>query len=253
MRCCGSLRLSLSRQSREPCRWLQSTLGPLPKSNSHLVIGRAAKSRPGRRQRFGGAVGAAHRLPCGARPCGPVAQLASFAALSALRHVQRVRGRCALARAGHKASAPRRPAGALPPARARLCGSSRGARFGNQPRWPSRRAVPGRGDLWGGEERRTGVGARSALRRLTRRTCLSAESAANEASCAARPQAEHRSAVGAERRPPHHEPLPGAACRDAQDSRLSRMFVNSRKWLQRDTQRAHVFDASWVAHKALGD
>jgi len=31
------------------------------------------------------------------------------------------------------------------------------------------------------------------------------------------------------------------------------MFVNSRKWLQRDTQRAHVFDASWVAHKALGD
>ena len=36
------------------------------------------------------------RVLCDARPCGPVAELASFAALSALRHPRRVRGRCAL-------------------------------------------------------------------------------------------------------------------------------------------------------------
>ncbi len=86
--------------------------------------------------------------------------------------------------------------------------------------WTSRQAVPGRGDLWGGEEHRAGVGARSALRGLTRRGCPSAVSAANVASCAARPQAEHRSEVGARRRPPQHEPLPGAACRDAPSQRM---------------------------------
>ena len=58
------------------------------------------------------------------------------------------------------------------------------------------------------------LGARSALRYLTRRHCLSAENAANAASFAARPRPEHRSEVGASR-PPQHEPLPGAACRDA--------------------------------------
>jgi hypothetical protein len=79
----------------------------------------------------------------------------------------------------------------------------------------SRQAAPGGGDFWGGEERRTGVGARSALRELTRRICLSAVSEANVASYATRPQAEHRSGVGAQRRPPRHEPAPGAACRDA--------------------------------------
>jgi hypothetical protein len=39
---------------------------------------------------------AALRVPCGARPCGPVAQLATFAALTALGQVRRVRSRCAL-------------------------------------------------------------------------------------------------------------------------------------------------------------
>ena len=37
----------------------------------------------------------------------------------------------------------------------------------------SRQALCGGGDLWGGEEHRLGVGARSALRCLTRRSCLS--------------------------------------------------------------------------------
>jgi len=175
----------------------------------------AAKSPPARRQRFGAAAAAAHRLPCGARPCCPSHN--SLRSLRSLRsnRVRQVRSRGALARAGHKTSAPRRPAGALPPARARHCRYSDDRRCERQCGWPSRQAVPGRGDLWGGEEHRAGVGARSALRGLTRRTCPSAVSAANVASRAARPQAEHRSGVGAERRPLHHESLPGAACRDA--------------------------------------
>ena len=86
----------------------------------------------------------------------------------------------------------------------------------------ARRAVPGAGDLCGGEERRTSVGARSALRRLTRRNCLSVVSAANAASFATRLKAEHHSAVGAQRRPPQHEPPAGSACRAAPEPRESR-------------------------------
>jgi len=77
----------------------------------------------------------------------------------------------------------------------------------------ARQAVPGGGDFCGGEERRPSVGARSALRKLTRRSCLSVESAANAASSAPRLKAEHHSAVGAKRRPPQHESPPGIACR----------------------------------------
>ena len=80
----------------------------------------------------------------------------------------------------------------------------------------ARQAVPGGGDFCGGEERRTSVGARSALRRLNRRSCLSGESAANAASSATRLKTEHRSGVGAQRRPPQHEPPAGTACRAAQ-------------------------------------
>jgi hypothetical protein len=41
--------------------------------------------------------------------------------------------------------------------------------------------VPGGGDFWGDEQRRAGVGARSAPQQLTRRVCLSR---ANEVSVA---------------------------------------------------------------------
>ena len=51
----------------------------------------------------------------------------------------------------------------------------------------ARRAVPGRGDLWGGEERSAEVGARSAIRDLTRRGCLSAAPEGRVASSATRP------------------------------------------------------------------
>ncbi len=83
---------------------------------------------------------------------------------------------------------------------------------------PERWAAPGGGDFCGDEERRFEVGARSALRQLTCRSCLSAVSAANVASSAARPRTEHRSAVDAQHRPPQHEPPPGAARRDARTS-----------------------------------
>ena len=80
---------------------------------------------------------------------------------------------------------------------------------------PSRQAAPGGGDLWSDEDRRPGVGARSALRGLTRHSCLSAVSKANAASSATRPLAENRSAVGAQRRPRKPEPSAGTVWRDA--------------------------------------
>ena len=58
-----------------------------------------------------------------------------------------------------------------------------------------RESVPGGGDFCGGEEHRAGVGARSALQKLTHRGCPSGESEANAASSAVRPQPEHRSEV----------------------------------------------------------
>ena len=80
----------------------------------------------------------------------------------------------------------------------------------------AQRAAPGGGDFCGGEERRPSVGARSALRELTRRSYLSAESEANAASSATRLKDEHRSGVGASLRPPQHEPPAGTACGAAQ-------------------------------------
>jgi hypothetical protein len=85
----------------------------------------------------------------------------------------------------------------------------------NEREEPSRQAVPAGGDLWSDEDRRTGVGARSALRELTRRNCLSATNEVSEASSATRPLAENRSAVGAVRRPRNHEPPAGTAWRGA--------------------------------------
>ena len=66
-----------------------------------------------------------------------------------------------------------------------------------------RQAVSGGGDLWGAEEHSPGVGARSALRRHSRRGCLSGENAVNAASSATRPLGEHRRAVGGA---PHDRP-----------------------------------------------
>ncbi len=78
-----------------------------------------------------------------------------------------------------------------------------------------RQALCGGRDLCGGEERRFGVGARSALRHLARRSCLSGVRKAHAASSAARPRIEHHSAVEAKRRPPQCERLSHKACREA--------------------------------------
>jgi hypothetical protein len=63
----------------------------------------------------------------------------------------------------------------------------------------------------------------SALRELTCRSCSNAATAGRGVSSAARPWCEHRSGVGAQRRPPQHEPPAGSACRDARtrDERTS--------------------------------
>ena len=96
----------------------------------------------------------------------------------------------------------------------------------------SRWVAPGGGEFCGDEKRTPGVGARSALPQLTRRDCLNEASAASGVSFATRPQAEHRSGVGAQRRPPQHEPPAGSACRDTRtrhESSHKRMSATGRK------------------------
>lgn len=80
----------------------------------------------------------------------------------------------------------------------------------------SRWGVLAGGDLGSAEKRRAMGGARSALRGLTRRNCLSGVSAANEASFSARPSSEHRRGAGAQRRPLPYEPPANTPRRDAQ-------------------------------------
>jgi hypothetical protein len=164
---------------------------------------------------------------------GRAAELASFAALTALEQLQRVSSRSARDCAptpglrcspSHTQPGTGRPhalrdrsffgkgvrqaqgieptACRAPQARvwARAGLDARRLTFSNKEQSVPRQAVGGcaLGRLCGGEERRVSVGARTrALRELTRRNCLSAVSAANEASFAARPKSEHRSAVGA--------------------------------------------------------
>jgi hypothetical protein len=104
--------------------------------------------------------------------------------------------------------------------RARAGLDARLSPFSNKEISVPRQAVGGCAEarLCGGEERRVSVGARTrALRELTRRNCSSATNAVSEASFAARPKPEHRSAVGAtgaDRRsgaPPHTRPRLGAS------------------------------------------
>jgi hypothetical protein len=88
--------------------------------------------------------------------------------------------------------------------------------------WTSRRAAPGGGDLWGDEERRAEVGARQRASSTDSRRLFEGSERSERSELAARPRTEHRSAVGAKRRPLHHEPSPGAACRDAPTSAETR-------------------------------
>ena len=156
------------------------------------------------------------RLPCGARSRGPSQN--SLRSLRSLRSNRRATSQSTkrAARAGHEPCAPQRRRGALRPARTRLCGNVGGLRRKATPDAScSRRAVAGRGDFWGGEEHRSRVGARSALRRLTRGRCLNAASAASVvSSCGATlDRAPQRSRSDSADRP-SMSPCRLAACRD---------------------------------------
>ena len=164
--------------------------------------------------RFGGRL---RRLPCGARSRGPVAQLAARTGVRYAQTVATSQSTKRAARAGHELCAPRRLTGASRPAAApasrqrlacstkrhRRCLASGGTRQG---RFVRRRGTQHRG------RRAYSHASSSDLPRLFER------SAQRVASYAARPRGEYRSAVGPQGRPPHHEPLPGAARRDAPTS-----------------------------------
>jgi len=173
-----------------------------------------AKGRPGGARPATEAVGAARRLPSGARLHGPAHN--SLRSLRSLRS-DRMRQKClrsALrARAVNPALLGASHAGRAPPGRP-FAATSEGARR-TPTRHPERQAVPRRRAVCGAEQRSLKGGARSALRYLTCRICLSAVSVANEASYAARPSCEQRRAVGAQHRPPQPARLRGTACRDA--------------------------------------
>ncbi len=133
---------------------------------------------------------------------------------------------------GHEPCAARRRTGAAPAARPRLCqtalalyGEGNGARQASslpcsgasRARCPRSAFFLLRGSAplakpWAGVRRRACAaassagfagGARSALRQLTRRACLSAANAVSEASCATARKPEQHSAVGPQGRPPH--------------------------------------------------
>ena len=123
----------------------------------------------------------------------------------------------ALRARGHESCAPQRRPMSLPThTRPRLC------RHHSAPRQTARALQRGGrypvGAIYGAASS-AGLRAARAARfvHLTRRDCSSATTEGSEASFSARPQTEQHSGVGAQRRPPHHEPLPGTACRAARN------------------------------------
>ena len=167
------------------------------------VSNAAAVARRGGRYPVGahaGVVGAARRLRCGAQP--GVASRNSLRSLRSLRSKTRdesvVDARCARR---PRACAPRhsrnRPHRVPPAAHPTV--------LAVRSRATNASAKAGVGSLWRASEapRSTGlVAARaSAHQELTRRGCLSAVSAANEASSATGHKTAHRRGVGAQRRP----------------------------------------------------
>ena len=169
---------------------------------------RAGKAVAGRRAslRFRRSARCAVRLPCAARHCGPVAQLA------ALGQARRVRSRGALrARAappvllGAAIRCARRPATALQSTVASLVRAGPPANTSRRC-WAKGWAGRPRSEFWRrGAQASRPARAQRAPRELTRGICLSAAPAGREASCAAGREAEHRRAACAQRRPPKLE------------------------------------------------
>ena len=183
-----------------------------------VVVSVRAKGRAGRLLRLDEAACAARRLPCGARPRGPSHNSLRCAPLEQMR---RVRARGALPRAATRppllgASYALRSLPAHPFAGGRSsCRRVVGAESGIQPHsapvqcgldariaptpsqklvsLPARLRAGGHGsELGGAEQHRARGRARSAPRALTRRCCLSGESAANAASSATGHETEQR-------------------------------------------------------------
>ena len=173
---------------------------------------------------------AALRVPCDARLAGPVAELAAFASLSALRHLQRVSSRSALrARPATLcfSAAPIRPAQAAPaalPATGRVFDEARAAKA-------SATGHPGGAQRACEAPSSTGFGARarSALRELTRRACSTTVSVANEGSCATGPRtrAAQGSRSAAKTASPARRALPG--CPVAAPLQAKRKFDDSHR------------------------
>ena len=176
------------------------------------------------------------RVPCDARLAGPVAELAAFAALSTLRHLQRVSSRSALrARPATLcfSAAPIRPAQAAPaalPAAWRVFDESPATTAAATGR-------PGSAQRACEAPSRTGFGARarSALPDLTRCRCLSAVSAANAASSATGPGARASQGTRSAAKGQPSEPGPGRARRlaRAEAGVRQRTHANTRNGLKR--------------------
>ena len=97
----------------------------------------------------------------------------------------------------------------------------------------ARQALPAGGDFCGFDPRSLEVGARSAHPQLTSPRLFERSERSERSEVGARLQGEHRSGVGAKRRPPQHEPPAGSACRAAptvtQESELGRTTATGRE------------------------
>jgi len=203
--------------------------------------------------RFGEAVAASRRLHCGARPAvAPHNSLRSLRSLHSNRCGESVyEARCA-----------RRPRGCAP---RRLTGATGGCPA------PSLRAAPwcstvawqrrfgkAPGGAWAGrmgaaEKRRVPGRARSALRELTRRMCVSVVSAANAASYATGPgtRASQGTRSEAKGKPSEPRPRPARRLARANAGKTKRTPVNSRFGPVADIASDLAFHVSRVARSAM--
>ena len=155
-------------------------------------------------------VGAARRLHCDAQP--GVASRNSLRELRSLRSNKR-------AESVYEARCARQPqacASRRHPNRPQRIAPGTACRDAPVVLLPKETGVLGKGTygqaaarLRGAEKRRARGRARSALRKLTRRTCSNAANEVRVVSCATGPETEHRREVDAQRRPPRRS---AAAC-----------------------------------------
>ena len=178
-----------------------------------------------------------------------ITRFACFAALRSNR-MRQVRSRSARVRAPTQSlcssAAPIRPACA-PPGALRATASVCEAPHATPVRWPEGGAAPGR--LCAAEERRAWGRARSALRKLTRRTCSSAVSAANASELCDGPQGRAPQGTLAQRGPALGAPAP---YRPRARAEAPQADVEVRQWAGSGHGLATRSRASCVAPSAVG-